>query len=130
MLANNAGINPFYKRAEHTGRSEWQQIIDVNLTGVFFACKHAGRAMRHAGAYLSKSANDNRRSAASLAIKRAPMPVWKWRTSFHASKLDRHINGKPMRLTLLRPMSAECRTATVAAPPQCRGVIADRRRRT
>ncbi|WP_036714622.1 SDR family NAD(P)-dependent oxidoreductase [Paracoccus sp. J55] len=50
VLANNAGINPFYKRAEHTGRSEWQQIIDVNLTGVFFACKHAGRAMLEQGA--------------------------------------------------------------------------------
>ena len=49
-LVNNAGINPFYKRAEHTGRSEWQQIIDVNLTGVFFACKHAGQVMLDQGA--------------------------------------------------------------------------------
>lgn len=50
VLVNNAGINPFYKRAEHTTRSEWQQIIDVNLTGVFFACKHAGRVMLEQGA--------------------------------------------------------------------------------
>jgi NAD(P)-dependent dehydrogenase (short-subunit alcohol dehydrogenase family) len=50
VLINNAGINPFYKRAEHTSRSEWQQIIDVNLSGVFFACKHAGRAMLDQGA--------------------------------------------------------------------------------
>lgn len=49
-LVNNAGINPFYKRAEHTSRSEWQQIIDVNLTGVFFACKHAGKVMLEQGA--------------------------------------------------------------------------------
>lgn len=48
-LVNNAGINPFYRRAEHTTRSEWQQIIDVNLTGVFFACKHAGRVMLQQG---------------------------------------------------------------------------------
>lgn len=50
VLVNNAGINPFYKRAEHTERSEWQQIIDVNLTGVFYACKHAGRVMLAQGA--------------------------------------------------------------------------------
>jgi len=50
VLVNNAGINPFYKRAEHTERSEWQQIIDVNLTGVFFACKHAGQTMLAQGA--------------------------------------------------------------------------------
>jgi NAD(P)-dependent dehydrogenase (short-subunit alcohol dehydrogenase family) len=49
VLVNNAGINPWYKRPEHTELSEWQQIIDVNLTGVFLACKHAGRAMIAAG---------------------------------------------------------------------------------
>lgn len=50
VLINNAGINPFYKRAEHTSRSEWQQIIDVNLNGVFFACKYAGQIMLDQGA--------------------------------------------------------------------------------
>ena len=49
VLVNNAGINPFYKRAEHTAQREWQQIIDVNLTGVFFACKHAGKEMLDQG---------------------------------------------------------------------------------
>ncbi|MDE1154084.1 MAG: glucose 1-dehydrogenase [Micavibrio sp.] len=49
VLVNNAGINPWYKRPEDTELSEWQQIIDVNLTGVFLACKHAGRAMIAAG---------------------------------------------------------------------------------
>lgn len=48
-LVNNAGINPFYRRAEHTDRSQWQQIIDVNLTGVFYACKHAGQIMLDQG---------------------------------------------------------------------------------
>jgi NAD(P)-dependent dehydrogenase (short-subunit alcohol dehydrogenase family) len=49
VLVNNAGINPWYKRPEDTELAEWQQIIDVNLTGVFLACKHAGRAMLAAG---------------------------------------------------------------------------------
>lgn len=34
-LINNAGINPLYMRAEDTSFSEWRQIVDVNLTGVF-----------------------------------------------------------------------------------------------
>jgi NAD(P)-dependent dehydrogenase (short-subunit alcohol dehydrogenase family) len=49
VLVNNAGINPWFKRPEDTELSEWQQIIDVNLTGVFLTCKHAGRAMLAAG---------------------------------------------------------------------------------
>jgi NAD(P)-dependent dehydrogenase (short-subunit alcohol dehydrogenase family) len=49
VLINNAGINPWYKNAEDTSLSEWQQIIDTNLTGVFLACKCAGRAMIAAG---------------------------------------------------------------------------------
>jgi gluconate 5-dehydrogenase len=49
VLINNAGINPWYKNAEDTSLSEWQQIIDTNLTGVFLACKYAGRAMIAAG---------------------------------------------------------------------------------
>lgn len=50
VLVNNAGVNPYYKRAEHTAREEWQHIINVNLNGVFYACKHAGRAMLSQGA--------------------------------------------------------------------------------
>jgi NAD(P)-dependent dehydrogenase (short-subunit alcohol dehydrogenase family) len=49
VMINNAGINPWYKNAEDTSLSEWQQIIDTNLTGVFLACKYAGRAMIAAG---------------------------------------------------------------------------------
>jgi gluconate 5-dehydrogenase len=49
VLINNAGINPWYKNAEDTSLSEWQQIIETNLTGVFLACKYAGRAMIAAG---------------------------------------------------------------------------------
>jgi gluconate 5-dehydrogenase len=49
VLINNAGINPWYKNAEDTSLSEWQEIIGTNLTGVFLACKYAGRAMIAAG---------------------------------------------------------------------------------
>ncbi|MDN7139866.1 3-oxoacyl-ACP reductase FabG [Pseudomonas sp. JQ170] len=49
VLVNNAGINPWYKAAEDTPLAQWQAIIDVNLTGVFLACKHAGKHMLAAG---------------------------------------------------------------------------------
>lgn len=50
VLVNNAGINPWYKPAEKTTLQEWRSIIDVNLTGVFLTCKHAGQMMLEAGA--------------------------------------------------------------------------------
>lgn len=45
VLINNAGINPFYKAAESTPLSEWRQVIDVNLTGVFLCCRIFGPRM-------------------------------------------------------------------------------------
>jgi NAD(P)-dependent dehydrogenase (short-subunit alcohol dehydrogenase family) len=45
VLVNNAGINPFYKPPEHTTLAEWQQIIEVNLTGVFLCCRTFGSRM-------------------------------------------------------------------------------------
>ncbi len=45
VLVNCAGINPFYRSAEHTPLSEWRQIVDVNLTGVFLCCTVFGRRM-------------------------------------------------------------------------------------
>lgn len=45
VLVNNAGINPWYRRAEDTSLDEWRSIIDVNLTGVFLGCQLFGRHM-------------------------------------------------------------------------------------
>ncbi|MFK7914729.1 MAG: SDR family NAD(P)-dependent oxidoreductase [Pseudomonadales bacterium] len=45
VLVNNAGIfssNP----VDETPLEQWQQVLDVNLTGVFLGCKHAVRAMK------------------------------------------------------------------------------------
>src|ERR1700692_1193333 len=44
-LVNNAGINPYFKKPEHTPLSEWQEIIDVNLTGAFLCCRAVGSWM-------------------------------------------------------------------------------------
>jgi gluconate 5-dehydrogenase len=45
ILVNNAGINPLYKAPESTSLAEWQQIINVNLTGVFLCCRTFGLRM-------------------------------------------------------------------------------------
>ena len=49
VLVNNAGINPIYRGIEKTSLADWQNIIDVNLTGTFLCCKHLGSAMAEAG---------------------------------------------------------------------------------
>jgi 2-dehydro-3-deoxy-D-gluconate 5-dehydrogenase len=45
ILVNNAGINPIYKRAELVTEEEWDEIIQVNLKGLFLCCQAAGRVM-------------------------------------------------------------------------------------
>ncbi len=49
MLVNNAGINAIYKPLETTTLDEWNEIIGVNLTGVFLCTRAFGRTMLEAG---------------------------------------------------------------------------------
>ncbi len=52
VMYNNAGIQVpgFPKvRFEDFTEEQWRRTIDVNLTGVFFGCKHAVPAMRESG---------------------------------------------------------------------------------
>ena len=37
ILVNNAGVSPYYKRAEHVTVEEWNQVVDINLRGTYFA---------------------------------------------------------------------------------------------
>ena len=45
ILVNNAGISPYFKPAETMAEAEWDEILKVNLKGVFLCCRAAGRAM-------------------------------------------------------------------------------------
>ena len=45
ILVNNAGISPYYKPAETMTEAEWDEVIAVNLKGVFLCCQAAGRVM-------------------------------------------------------------------------------------
>lgn len=41
VLFNNAGISPYYRRAEQLTEDEWRRVLDVNLTGTFLCCQAA-----------------------------------------------------------------------------------------
>jgi NAD(P)-dependent dehydrogenase (short-subunit alcohol dehydrogenase family) len=45
ILVNNAGIDPHYAALDKTSNQEWDDIVEVNLTGVFRCCRVLGGAM-------------------------------------------------------------------------------------
>ena len=45
ILVNNAGIDPHYAPLEKTTQQQWDQIVSVNLTGVFRCCRLLGTVM-------------------------------------------------------------------------------------
>jgi NAD(P)-dependent dehydrogenase (short-subunit alcohol dehydrogenase family) len=49
ILVNNAGVNPFILEAEKIKEEGWDQVIDVNLKGVFLCCQAVGRKMIEQG---------------------------------------------------------------------------------
>lgn len=55
VLVNNAGVNPIFHGIERISLEDWQQIIDVNLTGVFLCCKHLGGAVGQGGSVINVS---------------------------------------------------------------------------
>ncbi|TDT41433.1 NAD(P)-dependent dehydrogenase (short-subunit alcohol dehydrogenase family) [Halospina denitrificans] len=49
VLVNNAGIAGVNKPTHEVTRKEWEHVMDVNVTGVFYCIKHAIPLMRSAG---------------------------------------------------------------------------------
>ncbi|HMN21723.1 MAG TPA: SDR family NAD(P)-dependent oxidoreductase [Ottowia sp.] len=45
ILVNNAGIDNHYALMESTTAAQWQAILDTNLSGVFYGCRHLGALM-------------------------------------------------------------------------------------
>ena len=48
ILVNNAGVE-IEKTIEHTSEAEWDELMDVNLKGVFLCCKYALAPLRARG---------------------------------------------------------------------------------
>jgi NAD(P)-dependent dehydrogenase (short-subunit alcohol dehydrogenase family) len=49
ILINNAGVNPFILEAEKIKEDGWDQVMDVNLKGVFLCCQAVGKKMIEQG---------------------------------------------------------------------------------
>jgi len=49
VLVANAGINPYFIRPEAVTTDVWDEIMDVNIRGLFFAVQSAARRMLVAG---------------------------------------------------------------------------------
>lgn len=49
VLVNNAGISPYYKRAEHVTLEDWDAVVDVNLRGTYFFCIEVAKRLFEAG---------------------------------------------------------------------------------
>jgi NAD(P)-dependent dehydrogenase (short-subunit alcohol dehydrogenase family) len=49
LLVNNAGLNPFLLEAEKIKEEGWDQVLDVNLKGVFLCCQTVGKKMIQQG---------------------------------------------------------------------------------
>ena len=67
ILVNNAGVDPHYASLERTNSEEWAKVLDTNLNGVFYCCKHLGGLMIAAksGAIINISS-----VAGQVALKR------------------------------------------------------------
>ncbi len=50
VMVNNAGIGPRQAPLVESTAEDWDQVYAVNLRGVFFGIKHAGKVMAAAGA--------------------------------------------------------------------------------
>jgi NAD(P)-dependent dehydrogenase (short-subunit alcohol dehydrogenase family) len=49
ILVNNAGVNPFILEAEKIKEEGWDQVLDINLKGVFLCCQAVGKRMIQQG---------------------------------------------------------------------------------
>lgn len=49
VLVNNAGISPYYKRAEHVTVQEWDEVMDVNARGAYFCSVEVAKRLFEAG---------------------------------------------------------------------------------
>ena len=67
ILVNNAGIFPMV-RVEDTSVELWEQVMDINVTGVFLGTKHAIPVMRAAGEAPSSTSRLSPASSVAPAL--------------------------------------------------------------
>jgi NAD(P)-dependent dehydrogenase (short-subunit alcohol dehydrogenase family) len=66
---NNAGIEMHFRRLHELDRSEWDKVINVNLTGIFLCMKHQLRAMLDSGGAIVNTSSVFAQVAAPSAVE-------------------------------------------------------------
>lgn len=67
VLVCNAGISPVYVPSEALSMSDWDRVIDTNLSGVFRCCRHAVDLMTEGGSIVNISSIHGQVGAPNLA---------------------------------------------------------------
>ena len=70
ILVNNAATNPIFGSTEQADVAAWDKILDVNLKGIFFLTKAAGRVMlaKQKGSIINISTEAAQRPAPGLGV--------------------------------------------------------------
>ena len=71
ILVNNAGLIKRAPAADHSD-ADWDLVLDVNLTGVFTACRAAGRHMLARGSGKSSTSPPSSRSSVASPFQVTP----------------------------------------------------------
>jgi NAD(P)-dependent dehydrogenase (short-subunit alcohol dehydrogenase family) len=67
---NNAGIDPHYASMECTSTANWEKLLQTNLNGIFYCCKHVRELMLpvRSGSIINIS------SVAGHVVLKCPVP--------------------------------------------------------
>ncbi len=111
VLVNNAGILRDRTLARMT-RDEWQEVIDVNLTGVFHVCKYGLEVMRDGGCVV----NLGSLSAAAGFVGQSNYAAAKAGVQSLTRVLSRECSRRSIRVNAVAP--GLINTAMAASIPQ------------
>jgi len=97
ILVNNAGVSPFILEAEKIKEEGWDQVIDVNLKGVFLCCQAVGKKMIQQGAARSSTSPPRRGSSgtgsSALLVSKAGVMMLTRVLAYEWSKYNIAVNA-------------------------------------
>jgi 3-oxoacyl-[acyl-carrier protein] reductase len=78
VMVGNAGISPHWKRAEHLTPAMWDEVMAVNLRGMFSACRQRAGTCSASATEASSYCRRLRRPSGWCADCRTPPPRAVW----------------------------------------------------
>lgn len=105
FAVNNAGISPWVGTTSECSLENWQQVLNINLTGTWLGMKHQIRAMLETGG----GAIVNMTSVAALKVFEgyAPYSASKWGIVGITKVAAREFASKGIRVNAIAPGSIE-----------------------